>query len=144
MTTTLVSDRGASARRHYRVPWSPHAWSQALYLAGGVPAQLAAPFIVLAPLFAVHPRPAAALLAGLVLVFLVFLAVPAFTGIQRQRLRATAGVAIPPQPAIEHRLSRPGIVLAGRSPATSRTSWASRWTPTRPPAGSRCWSPRPG
>jgi len=120
VTTTQVSDRGAPSRRYRRVPWSPHAWGQALYLAGGIPAQLAAPFIVLAPLVAFQPRPSAALLSALVLVFLVFLAVPAFTGIQRQRLRATAGVAIPPQPAIEHRLSRPGIVRAGRSPATWR------------------------
>jgi len=120
VTTTLVSDRRAPARRYRRVPWSPHAWGQALYLAGGIPAQLVPLFIVLGPLIAFHPRPAAAVLAILVLVFLIFLAVPAFTGIQRHRLRATAGVVIPPQPAIEHRLSQPGIVQTGRSPATWR------------------------
>jgi signal transduction histidine kinase len=118
--TAITQRRDAAAPRYRRVPWSPHAWSQAVYLAGGIPAQLAPLVVVLAPLFAFHPRPAAALLSVLVLVFLVFLAVPVFTGIQRQRLRATAGVAIPPQPAIEHRLSRPGIVAAGRSPATWR------------------------
>jgi signal transduction histidine kinase len=120
VTTILVSPRGAAARRYRRVPWSPHAWGQALYLAGGVPAQLAAPFVVLAPAIVFHPRPAAALLSGLLLVFLVFLAVPAFTGMQRHRMGATAGVAIRPQPAIEHRLSAAGIVVAARSPATWR------------------------
>jgi len=120
VTTNLVLDRGAPPRRYHRVPWSPHAWGQALYLAGGIPAQLVPLFIVLGPLIAFHPRPAAAVLAILVLVFLIFLAVPAFTGIQRHRLRATAGVVIPPQPAIEHRLSQPGIVQTGRSPATWR------------------------
>ena len=93
---------------------------QALYLAGGIPAQLAPLFVVLGPVFIFHPRPAAGLLSIVLLVFLVFLAVPAFTGIQRQRLRATAEVAILPQPAIEHRLSQPGIVQAGRSAATWR------------------------
>jgi signal transduction histidine kinase len=118
--TTLAQRRDPLARQYRRVPWSPHAWGQALYLAGGIPAQLAGPFVVLAPIVVFHPRPAAALLSGLVLVFVVFLAVPAFTGIERQRLRATAGVAILPQPPIEHRLSRPGIVVAGHSPATWR------------------------
>jgi len=40
------------ARRHdtrnQRVPWSPSAWRQALYLTGSIPAQLIAPFIALA------------------------------------------------------------------------------------------------
>jgi signal transduction histidine kinase len=120
VTTILVSPRGAAARRYRRVPWSPHAWGQALYLAGGVPAQLAAPFVVLAPAIAFHQRPAPALLSGLLLVFLVFLAVPAFTGMQRHRMGATAAAAIRPQPAIEHRLSAAGIVVAARSPATWR------------------------
>jgi signal transduction histidine kinase len=118
--TTLAQRRDVPAERYRRVPWSPHAWGQALYLAGGVPAQLAAPFVVLAPAIAFHPRPAAALLSGLLLVFLVFLAVPVFTGIQRHRMRAAAGVAIPPQPAMPNRLSGPGVVLAARSRATWR------------------------
>ena len=28
------------ARRYRRVPWSPHAWGQALYLASGIPVQV--------------------------------------------------------------------------------------------------------
>jgi signal transduction histidine kinase len=118
--TAIAQHRDVPAPRYRRVPWSPRAWSQALYLAGGIPAQLLPLFVVLAPAVAFHPRPPAALLSGLVLVFLVFLAMPVFTGIQRQRLRAAAGVAILPQPAIEHRLSRTGIVRAGRSAATWR------------------------
>ena len=118
--TTLAQLHDPPARRYRRVPWSPHAWGQALYLAGGIPAQLAPLFVVLGPLFVFHPRPAAALLSILVLVFLVFLAVSTFTGTQRQRLRATAGVAIPPQPTVEHRLSQAGIIQAARSPATWR------------------------
>jgi signal transduction histidine kinase len=120
VTTILVSPRRTAARPYRRVPWAPHAWGQALYLAGGVPAQLAAPFVVLAVAIVFHPRPAAALLSGLLLVFLVFLAVPAFTGMQRHRMRATAGVVIRPQPPIEHRLSVAGIVVAARSRATWR------------------------
>ena len=91
--TTLAQLHDPPARRYRRVPWSPHAWGQALYLAGGIPAQLAPLFVVLGPLFVFHPRPAAALLSILVLVFLVFLAVSTFTGIQRQRLRAKIGRA---------------------------------------------------
>ena len=37
LMTTLVANRGAPARRQRRVPWSPHAWGEALYLAGGIP-----------------------------------------------------------------------------------------------------------
>jgi signal transduction histidine kinase len=115
--TAIAQRRDVPAQRYRRVPWSPHAWSEALYLAGGIPAQLAAPFIAVALVFAFHPNRVVLLLLGLVV---VFLAVPVFTGIQRQRLRATAGVAIPPQPTIENRLSVPGIVVAARSPATWR------------------------
>ena len=50
----------------------------------------------------------------------MFLAVPLLTGIQRQRLRVTAGVEIPPQPAIPNRLSPSGIAAAARSRATWR------------------------
>ena len=38
---TSVLHRGAPTRPYRRVPWSPRAWGQALYLAGGIPAQLA-------------------------------------------------------------------------------------------------------
>ena len=49
MTTALAPHRGAPARGTTAVPWSPRAWGQALYLAGGIPAQLAALAIALVP-----------------------------------------------------------------------------------------------
>ena len=110
---TVVQHRDGPARPYHRVPWSPRAWGQTLYLAGGIPALLAAPLLLA---FAVHPRWPLALL-GLVI---VFLAVPLLTGIHRHRLRATAGVLIPAQPAIPDRLSARGIVAAARAPATWR------------------------
>ena len=57
------------------------------------------------------------MLLGLVV---VFFAVPVLTAIQRHRLRATAGVLVPPQPTIPNRLSLQGIVAAARSEATWR------------------------
>ncbi len=117
---TTVAHRDTPARRDRRVPWSPRAWSQALYLTGSIPAQLIALFIVLGPFLSLrhtgdHPWPL--VLLGLVV---VFFAVPVFTAIQRHRLRATARVLISPQPAIPNRLSPQGIVAAGREPATWR------------------------
>ena len=112
---TSVLHRGAPTRRYHRVPWSPRAWSQALYLTGGIPAQLAALLLVVLGV-AVRPR----WLWPLLLLAVVFLAVPLLTAIQRHRLRATAGVVIPPQPVIPHRLTVPGIVAAARARATWR------------------------
>jgi signal transduction histidine kinase len=116
MAATLVAHRDAPSRRYRRVPWSPRAWGQALYLAGGIPAQLAAPLIVLGPAFVIKPRWVLPL-GGLVV---VFLAVPWLTRAQRHRLRTTAGVEIPPQPTIQHRLRWKGIAAAARSSATWR------------------------
>jgi signal transduction histidine kinase len=114
---TLVPPLDAPARR---VPWSPRAWGQALYLTGSIPAQLIALLLALGPFLWLrhsgdHPWPL--VLLGLVV---VFFAVPMFTAIQRHRLRATAGVLIAPQPAIPNRLSPQGIVASGRAPATWR------------------------
>jgi signal transduction histidine kinase len=117
--------------RNDRVPWSPSAWRQAVYLAEGIPAQLIALFIVLAWTYGLRWRlnwfpvvwpvtwgrlwPLAP--AGLIA---VFLAVPALTAMQRYRLRAAAGVEIPPQPAIERRWTKAGLLSYARSPATWR------------------------
>ena len=114
MTALAVGD-AAPARRYRRVPWSPAAWRQALYLVGGTPVLLAAPVLVVAPLSSHKAWP-----LSLLALAVVFLAVPLLTGIQRHRLRATAGVVIPPQPAIPGRLTWPGIVTAARSRATWR------------------------
>ncbi len=116
MATTLVSPGEPPARLYRRVPWSPRVWAHALYLTGGIPAQVAAPLIVLGPAFAIKPRWLLPL-GGLVV---MFLAVPMLTRVQRHRLRATAGVEIPPQPTIEHRLRWPEIAAAARSQATWR------------------------
>ena len=107
-----------SARRqdapYRRVPWSPRAWRQALYLAIGIPAQLLA--LLLATAAVAGSPPVRALVP--VSLIVVFLAVPAFTTMQRYRLRATAGVEIPPQPAVEW--TKTGLVSYARSAATWR------------------------
>ena len=105
-------------------PWSPRSWRQALYLAGGIPVQL----VVLLPLVAWaidhyrHPGRLAPVawerlwplpLIGLAV---VFLALPLLTRMHRHRLRTTAGVQIPLQPAMTNRWSMAYV----RSPATWR------------------------
>jgi signal transduction histidine kinase len=108
-----------------------------VYLFGAIPVQLVAlivPVLVLGLLaglrFVVAQNGYAALIwavwkwqylpewvASLVI---LILAVPTLTGIHRQRLRVTAGVEVPPQPAPLKRLSVRGIVAALRSRATWR------------------------
>jgi signal transduction histidine kinase len=122
---TSVPRRDGPVREYHRVPWSPQAWGQALYLAGGIPAQLFALLVVLLPWWAAWNRNGerlrpVALFLLLFLLVMVFLAVPLLTGIQRHRLRATAGVLIPAQPVMPDRLSARGIVVAARSQATWR------------------------
>src|SRR5207302_449185 len=111
----LVQRRDAHSRLYHRFPWSPRAWAQLMYLAGGIPAQLAVPLLVVAG-FLVKPR----WLLPLLFLVLAFLAVPMLTQIQRHRLRVTAGTEIAPQPRIEDRWSVPGMVAYARSPATLR------------------------
>ena len=101
-------------------PWSPHSWRQALYLAGGIPAQLA-PLLVVVWIADAGWRHSAKLFP-LVLINLVilFFAVPLLTRMHRNRLRVTAGVDVPPQPARPSRLSLDGIVAYASSAATWR------------------------
>ena len=73
------------------------------------------PFLVAAG-FSARPRWLLPLLA----LVIVFLAVPLLTRMHRHRLRATAGVVIPPQPARPRRLTAEGIVIYARSRATWR------------------------
>ena len=113
--TALAAGDAAPLRQYRRVPWSPGAWRQVLYLLGGAPALLAAPVLVAAPLGPHKGWP-----LSLLALAVVFLAVPLLTRIQRHRLHATAGVVIPRQPAIRGRLTWPGIVTAARSRATWR------------------------
>jgi len=97
--------------RYRRVPWSPQAWRQALYLTGSIPVLLAAPVLVAAG-FLRPPK------SGLVLTALIvmFLASPVLTALQRHRLRITAGVDIPPQQP----WTKVGLINYTRSPATWR------------------------
>jgi signal transduction histidine kinase len=118
--TTVMPQQAAPARGYRRVPWSPRAWSQALYLAGGIPAQLAAPLIVFALLrwpgrfdFWVGPLFVLWLLVAAVALLLV----PVLTWTQRHRLRVTAGIDIPPQPRRPDWLTRDGITETLRSQA---------------------------
>ena len=120
---TVVAREQAPVRRYRRVPWSPRAWSQALYLAGGIPAQIAGLFIVYVLLrwpgrydFWVWPL----WLLWLAVAAVVVLLVPVLTAVHRHRLRVTAGVEIPPQPPIPNRLSPRGLAAAARSQATWR------------------------
>ena len=97
--------------RYRRVPWSPQAWRQALYLTESIPVLLAAPVLVAAG-FLRPPK------SGLVFTALVvvFLASPVLTALQRHRLRITAGVDIPPQQP----WTKVGLIGYARSPATWR------------------------
>jgi signal transduction histidine kinase len=79
--------------RNQRVPWSPHAWRQALFLAKSIPALAVAPALVAAGLLA-RPR----WVLPLVFLITVLIAFPALTTLHRYRLRTLAGVDIPPQP----------------------------------------------
>jgi signal transduction histidine kinase len=113
MTTLAARADGLTARYH-RVPWSPAAWRQALYLVGGIPAQLialAAVVLSIRGASRVWPLPLIALAA-------VFAALPLLTVIQRHRLRVTAGVDIPPRPAIADRWSAAGFITTVRSRST--------------------------
>jgi len=125
---TLARPQDPSARPHAPRPWSPRAWRQAYYLAGGIPAQLIALFIALAWTYSLkwrtHWFPVVRWgnlwWLGPISLIVVFLAVPAFTAMHRHRLRTTTGVEIPPPPAIEHRWTRTGVISYARSPATWR------------------------
>jgi signal transduction histidine kinase len=127
--TTLARRSNAGAPGYRRVPWPSGAWLQALYVCAGIPAQLAG--LLVPVVFGYWSRDWALsrwpLLAGQPLHLLwlleaaaVFLAVPALTRAQRHRVRITAGVEIPPLPAIPARLSARGVSAAARSRATWR------------------------
>ena len=118
--TTVMPQQAAPARGYRRVPWSPRAWSQALYLAGGIPAQLAGPLIVFALLrwpgrfnFWVGPL----WVLWLLVAAAALLRVQVLTWIQRHRLRVTAGVDIPPHPRQPNWRTLDGIKATLRSQA---------------------------
>ena len=125
MDITVDRQHQVRARRHRRVPWSPRAWGEALYLAGGIPIQVVAALIlfglVSATTAARGPRAAVWLtLLWLAGVALIFLLTPALTRINRHRLRTTAGVEIPPQRKWRGLLTMPGVTAVVRSQSTWR------------------------
>lgn len=123
--TASVQPRGDTAPGRYRrVPWSPRAWRQALYLTGGIPAQLIPAIAVFWILF-VRAQPASLAVVQILMIALflagIVLAVPALTAVHRHRLRVTAGIEIPAQPPSDAPvLSGPGLAAVLRSPATWR------------------------
>ncbi|HEX6451736.1 MAG TPA: sensor domain-containing protein, partial [Trebonia sp.] len=114
--TASVAPRPVTRRPGASVPWSPRAWRQALYLTGGIPALLIAPFLLVVDTRVDHSQ-----LKALLILACVFLATPLLTSVQRHRLRATTGVEIPPFPPSGVRYLTPaGISAAARSQATWR------------------------
>ncbi len=115
MTTLAARDDGLTAR-YRRVPWSPAAWRQTLYLVGGIPVQIAALAVILVPAVAARRIIWVVPIMGLAAV--VFLALPLLTRIQRYRLRTTAGIDIPPRPGLPDRWTGPGLVAMVRARST--------------------------
>jgi signal transduction histidine kinase len=124
MDTTVDRQHRAPAERRRRVPWSPRAWGEALYLASGIPVQLIGGLILVGLVRwgqVMDPRGIVRLgllwLAGGLLIFLL---TPTLTRINRHRLRTTAGVEIPPQRKWRGLLTVPGITAVVRSQSTWR------------------------
>jgi signal transduction histidine kinase len=110
--TALAPHRDAPIRRRDRAPWSPRAWRQALYLTGAIPALAVVPLLLVVAGLAIRPR----WVLPLLVLVVALLAVPKLSRIHCHRLRATADVAIPPQPIMPNGLN----VAAIRSPNTWR------------------------
>ena len=130
MTTTALPSgtaRGVPVRRRRPMPWSPRSWGQALYLVGAIPAMLIGVSFPLSRvliaggrwsvLWPLHGLAGAVWLAWIGAIFLLS---PVLTQIHRHRLRTTAGIDIPPQPATQDGLTVQGLVTAVRSEATWR------------------------
>jgi signal transduction histidine kinase len=125
MDITVDRQHQVRARRHRRVPWSPRAWGEALYLAGGIPIQVVAGAIFAGMVtwsIAIRgPKtPVYLLFIWLAGIALIFLLTPWLTRINRHRLRTTAGVEIPPQRKWRGLLTMPGITAVVRSQSTWR------------------------
>jgi signal transduction histidine kinase len=121
MDITVYRQGTAPARRRRRWPWSPRAWAEALYLASGI-----LPLLFVGDILALLVRATelwsvkALLLLWLLTTAALFLLTPVLTGVHRHRLRATAGIEIPPQPKWRNLLTRQGLAAVARSQATWR------------------------
>jgi signal transduction histidine kinase len=121
MDITVDRQHQVRAGRHRRVPWSPHAWGQALYLAAGIPVQLVTAAILVLMIRATQLWSVKALLLLWLLgIAGLFLLAPVLTRVHRHRLRTTAGVEIPPQPKRRGPVTWQGLVAMVRSQATWR------------------------
>ncbi len=124
MNNTVDRQDRAPARAR-RLPWSPRAWGQAIYLAAGIPVQAAVPGIVAGLVlwtYAVHSpkKPAYFLLIWLAAIVLILLLIPVLTRVQRHRMLVTAGIEIPPQPRWRDLLATQGVAEVLRSESTRR------------------------
>jgi signal transduction histidine kinase len=108
------------AERHRRpVPWSPRAWRQALFVAAAIPAQVAwvVLFLIIVRSYIRADSPSRHHWVALLPLLPLLLLLPVLTRIHRHRLRVTAGVAIPSQPAWTRWPSLRTIASAARSKA---------------------------
>jgi len=127
--TTVDRQDPAPTRRRRRVPWSPRMWSQAFYLAAGIPAQLVAGLILVGVIrwseLIPHSSSGRHTFESLMLLWLacgvvmIFALTPVLTRVHRHRLRVTADVEIPPQPKMGV-LTWRGLAAVVRSQATWR------------------------
>ncbi|MGH3249175.1 MAG: histidine kinase [Trebonia sp.] len=125
MNITVDRPHPAAARRHRRVPWSPRAWGEAVYLAAGIPAQIVAGAIFAGMItwsIAIRgPKtPFYLLFIWLAGIALILLLTPVLTRVHRHRMRTTAGLDIPPQPKWRDLIAAYGIVAVLRSESTRR------------------------
>ncbi|HEY0937989.1 MAG TPA: histidine kinase [Trebonia sp.] len=128
MNITVDRQRAVTAGRHRRVPWSPRAWSEALYLASAIPVQLAGGIAGGLAVFALvrwSAEPGSHDARQLLVLWLaamtaVFLLSPVLTRVHRHRLRATASLDIPPQPKRRGPFTWSSLVTLARSQATWR------------------------
>ena len=122
MDITLGPPPAAPAARVRRVPWSPRVWGQVSYLAAGIPVQVMGGLVLVALIAEAAARPPNAplkLLVWIVGLAALFLLTPVLTRVHRHRLRATAGIDIPPMPK-RRLLTVQGLEALLRSQSTWR------------------------
>ena len=123
MEITVGGPQAVPARPPHRVPWSPHAWGQALSLASIIPVGLVGALVLIGLVRwaknVAGPGPDQVLLVGLTGAVAIALLSPLLTRLQRHRLRTTAAVTIPPPPR-RNLLTGRGAAAVLRSQSTWR------------------------
>ena len=114
--------RGTRPSLAMQAPWSRRMWRDVGFVAGGVPVQLAAVAVLIAPWLAgTGPMSFVQVMAALVVpAAVVVVAVPVLTAAQRHRFAAMLGVAIPPPAAISRPWTWRGFLATLRSEAAWR------------------------